>query len=143
MLLPKLEILSARKLNDPEAAAKRDVAKRPGTMAMNAAKRWTPPSERSSVMEQAIFTRFQCLRGEHQVTKFHHMVRASALVLLGVAGGPAQAADDPVTIGLVIPLSPPGEPTGGQLIRRGGELAVEYVNGPMGGVMGGRKVRLS
>jgi len=42
----------------------------------------------------------------------------------------AQAAD-PVVVGLIIPLSPPGDPTGGQLIRRGAELAVEYVNGEM------------
>jgi branched-chain amino acid transport system substrate-binding protein len=48
-----------------------------------------------------------------------------------------------VVIGLEIPLSPPGDPTGGQLIRRGAELAVEYINGPMGGVLGGRKVALA
>jgi branched-chain amino acid transport system substrate-binding protein len=54
----------------------------------------------------------------------------------------AQAAD-PVVVGLIIPLSPPGDPTGGQLIRRGAELAVEYVNGEMKGVLGGRQLQLS
>jgi branched-chain amino acid transport system substrate-binding protein len=53
------------------------------------------------------------------------------------------AADPPIVIGLVVPLSPPGDPTAGQLIRRGAELAVEHINGAMGGVIGGRKVALS
>lgn len=56
------------------------------------------------------------------------------------AAMPARAAD-PVTVGLLVPLSPPGDPTAGQLIRRGAELAVEYYNGK-GGVMG-RPLRLS
>jgi branched-chain amino acid transport system substrate-binding protein len=51
-------------------------------------------------------------------------------------------AQEPVTIGLVIPLSPPGDPTAGQLIRRGAELAVDYYNSK-GGVLGGRKLQLS
>jgi branched-chain amino acid transport system substrate-binding protein len=55
--------------------------------------------------------------------------------------GDAVAAD-PVIVGLEVPLSPPGDPLGGQLIRRGAELAVEYVNGK-GGVLGGRKLELS
>jgi branched-chain amino acid transport system substrate-binding protein len=42
---------------------------------------------------------------------------------------------------LLIPLSPPGDPTAGQLIRRGAELAVEYYN-QKGGV-NGRPLRLS
>jgi branched-chain amino acid transport system substrate-binding protein len=70
--------------------------------------------------------------------------RAAAAALLLAAGlmaGAAQA-QEPVTIGLIIPLSPPGDPTAGQLIRRGAELAVEYYNGK-GGVLGGRKLQLS
>ncbi|HYM32297.1 MAG TPA: ABC transporter substrate-binding protein [Candidatus Cybelea sp.] len=67
---------------------------------------------------------------------------ATALVALPLAN-PARAADQPIVIGLEVPLSPPGDPVAGQLIRRGGELAVEYINGPMGGVMGGKKVALS
>jgi branched-chain amino acid transport system substrate-binding protein len=61
-------------------------------------------------------------------------------LLLGL-GGTARAAE-PVVIGLEIPLSPPGDPTGGQLIRRGAELAVDYVNTVMKGVLGGRQVKL-
>ena len=66
---------------------------------------------------------------------------AALLALLGLSAGPA-AAQEPVTIGLIIPLSPPGDPTAGQLIRRGAELAIDYYNGK-GGVLGGRKLQLS
>ena len=55
------------------------------------------------------------------------------------SGLPAQAQD--VGIGLVVPLSPPGDPVGGQLIRRGAELGIETVNAA-GGVLGGRKLKL-
>ncbi len=61
----------------------------------------------------------------------------------GFAGGVGHAADQPVVIGLEIPLSPPGDPVGGQLIRRGAELAVEYVNKEMKGVDGGKQIALS
>ena len=67
---------------------------------------------------------------------------AGAVLALFTATAVARAAD-PVVIGLEIPLSPPGDPTGGQLIRRGAELAVEYINGPMGGVLGDRKAALA
>src|SRR5262249_13945442 len=67
---------------------------------------------------------------------------AGAIVALLAMGTPLNAAD-PVVIGLEIPLSPPGDPTAGQLIRRGGELAIEYINGPMGGVLGDRKAALA
>src|SRR5881227_389542 len=71
---------------------------------------------------------------------------AGALCVLAAAAlpfGAPQAADPPLVVGLVIPLSPPGDPTAGQLIRRGAELAIEHINGAMGGVIGGRKVALS
>src|SRR6266542_3353515 len=71
---------------------------------------------------------------------------AALFILLLVAGlpiGALKAADPPVVVGLVVPLSPPGDPTAGQLIRRGAELAVDHINGPMGGVIDGRKVALS
>jgi branched-chain amino acid transport system substrate-binding protein len=64
-----------------------------------------------------------------------------AIALTLGLGGIAQAAE-PVVIGLEIPLSPPGDPAGGQLIRRGAELAVDYVNTQMKGVLGGRQVKL-
>ncbi len=68
---------------------------------------------------------------------------AAGLALAAGLAGAAMAAGEPVTIGLVIPLSPPGDPASGQLIRRGAELAVEYINTVMGGVLGGRKVELA
>src|SRR5436309_12418771 len=71
---------------------------------------------------------------------------AALFILLLAAGlpiGALKAADPPVVIGLVVPLSPPGDPTAGQLIRRGAELAIDHVNGAMSGVMDGRKVALS
>jgi branched-chain amino acid transport system substrate-binding protein len=68
---------------------------------------------------------------------------AGAAIALLAAATVAEAAD-PVVIGLEIPLSPPGDPISGQLIRRGGELAIEYINGPMGGgVLADRKAALS
>lgn len=65
-----------------------------------------------------------------------------AIIALLAAATVAEAAD-PVVIGLEVPLSPPGDPTGGQLIRRGGELAIEYINGSMGGVLADRKAALA
>lgn len=50
---------------------------------------------------------------------------------VGAAAKPASGA--PVRIGVLTPLSPPGDATAGQLIIRGAELAVEYVNNRMGG----------
>src|SRR6266705_986349 len=79
---------------------------------------------------------------EGTVAAMHHTARVGALlVAVGLLAGIGRSADE-VTIGLVIPLSPPGDPTAGQLIRRGGELAVEYYNGK-GGILGGRKLKLS
>lgn len=68
-------------------------------------------------------------------------LRAIALVV--AAAAPSVAADPPVVIGLEIPLSPPGDPSAGQLIRRGAEMAVEYVNTEMKGVLGGRKLAIA
>jgi branched-chain amino acid transport system substrate-binding protein len=72
------------------------------------------------------------------------MSGAAALAVVACMGaaGPVSAAGDEVMIGLEIPLSPPGDPTAGQLIRRGADLAVEYVNSH-GGVLGGRKIALA
>ena len=73
------------------------------------------------------------------------MIRAVATAMLVVLAGwsPGAWADEPVKIGLEIPLSPPGDPAAGQLIRRGAELAVEYVNTVGGGILGGRKIELA
>src|SRR5438477_800847 len=79
------------------------------------------------------------VRGETAMTMLRLIVGALALLFAGTAVNAA----DPVVIGLEIPLSPPGDPTAGQLIRRGAELAVEYINGTMGGVLDGRKAELA
>jgi branched-chain amino acid transport system substrate-binding protein len=71
------------------------------------------------------------------------MLRIATAALALLAAATVAHAADPVVIGLEIPLSPPGDPTAGQLIRRGGELAIEYINGPMGGVLGDRKAALA
>lgn len=60
---------------------------------------------------------------------------AASVVALGTA---AQAQD--IGIGLIVPLSAPGDATGGQLIRRGAELGIEMVNA-QGGVLG-KKLKL-
>jgi branched-chain amino acid transport system substrate-binding protein len=65
----------------------------------------------------------------------HGILLAAALV---VASWAAQAQD--IGIGLIIPLSAPGDATGGQLIRRGAEIGVEMINA-QGGVLG-KKVQL-
>jgi branched-chain amino acid transport system substrate-binding protein len=51
------------------------------------------------------------------------------------------AAQEQMTFGLITPLSPPGETLLGQLIKRGSEIGVDYLN-EKGGVLG-RKVVLS
>ncbi|HTZ77605.1 MAG TPA: ABC transporter substrate-binding protein [Stellaceae bacterium] len=71
-----------------------------------------------------------------QTMKKMVLAAVSAAVLALAAPGALRAADDTVKIGLEIPLSPPGDPAAGQLIRRGGELAIEYINTVMGGING-------
>lgn len=60
---------------------------------------------------------------------------AAALV---AAAWSAQAQD--IGVGLIVPLSAPGDATGGQLIRRGAEIGVETINA-QGGVLG-KKLQL-
>lgn len=50
-------------------------------------------------------------------------------------------AQDPIVFGVITPLSPPGETSLGQQVKRGSEIAAEYLN-EKGGVLG-RKVVLS
>jgi branched-chain amino acid transport system substrate-binding protein len=57
------------------------------------------------------------------------------------SGGSATAAE-PVKIGVITPLSPPGDPQAGQLIVRGAKFGVQYVNEVMKGVLGGRPIEL-
>jgi branched-chain amino acid transport system substrate-binding protein len=67
------------------------------------------------------------------------------VVMLGVlAGGlagsgtPGWSAPAPITLGVLTPLSPPGDASAGQLIVRGAELGIQYINTVMGGLFGGR-----
>jgi branched-chain amino acid transport system substrate-binding protein len=48
-----------------------------------------------------------------------------------------------VVVGILTPLSPPGDVAAGQLIQRGAELAAQYVNEEMGGVLDGRPLELA
>ena len=65
---------------------------------------------------------------------------AASATLVCVAGQTAMA-QDPVVLGVIAPLSPPGETALGQLVKRGAELGAEYLN-EKGGILG-RKVVLS
>src|SRR2546421_2212865 len=53
----------------------------------------------------------------------------------------ASFAQDPIVFGVITPLSPPGETGLGQLVKRGSEIAVDYLN-ENGGLLG-RKVAIS
>jgi len=71
------------------------------------------------------------------------LVFLMALVVLLWGGGLSSAlAKDPVKLGLLSPFSPPGDPAAGKRMRWGAELAIEYINNEMGGVLGGRPVEL-
>ena len=66
----------------------------------------------------------------------------SCLAALVVAALTAPAlAQGPVKIGVLTPLSPPGDPSAGQFIVRGARMGAEEVNA-RGGVLGGRKIDL-
>jgi branched-chain amino acid transport system substrate-binding protein len=73
------------------------------------------------------------------------MLKALAVVLLVIvmASGPAAPAfaQAPIKIGVLTPLSPPGDATAGQFIVRGAKMAAEEING-QGGLLGGRKIEL-
>jgi branched-chain amino acid transport system substrate-binding protein len=64
------------------------------------------------------------------------------VVALAVGGFAAPAlAQQPIKIGVLTPLSPPGDAGAGQLIVRGAKMGAEDVNA-RGGVLGGRKIEL-
>ena len=60
---------------------------------------------------------------------------ALAVLMWGLAPSSSSAAG-PVKIGLLAPFSPPGDPAAGKRMRWGAELAIEYINKEMGGVLG-------
>jgi branched-chain amino acid transport system substrate-binding protein len=66
---------------------------------------------------------------------------ALVVVLWGIAPT-AAVAKDSVKLGLLSPFSPPGDPAAGKRMRWGAELAIEYINNEMGGVLDGRPVEL-
>src|SRR5262245_65014467 len=64
------------------------------------------------------------------------------LLVLVMASAPAAPAfAQQVKIGVLTPLSPPGDASAGQFIVRGAKMAADEINGK-GGVLGGRKVEL-
>src|SRR5580704_17776025 len=99
--------------------------------------RWNPPGRLLQYLAKCAFCQE---KGRSSMTS---MLRIAGAVIALLAAATFVRASDPVVIGLEIPLSPPGDPTAGQLIRRGGELAIEYINGPMGGVLPDRKAALA
>jgi branched-chain amino acid transport system substrate-binding protein len=66
---------------------------------------------------------------------------AAALTLPAPVALAQAASQEPIVFGVITPLSPPGETSLGQQVKRGSEIAVEYLN-HKGGVLG-RKVVLS
>jgi len=63
----------------------------------------------------------------------------TVLVAAGLAG--SAWAQKPLKIGVLTPLSPPGDAIAGQFIVRGAKMAAEDLNA-RGGVLGGRKIEL-
>jgi branched-chain amino acid transport system substrate-binding protein len=69
-------------------------------------------------------------------------IRVVLLATLLVVGLTVPAlAQKPVKIGVLTPLSPPGDASAGQFIVRGAKMGVEDVNA-RGGILGGRKIEL-
>jgi branched-chain amino acid transport system substrate-binding protein len=62
-----------------------------------------------------------------------------ALLTLALLAAPA-LAQKPVKIGVLTPLSPPGDASAGQFIVRGAKMAADDVNAK--GILGGRKIEL-
>jgi branched-chain amino acid transport system substrate-binding protein len=52
-----------------------------------------------------------------------------------------EAGPNPIRVGVLTPLTPPGDPTAGELISRGARIGAEHVR-EHGGVLGGRNVEL-
>ncbi len=69
-------------------------------------------------------------------------LRAFSLAAIAAAALATPAfAQAPVKIGVLTPLSPPGDATAGQFIVRGAKMAADEINGH-GGVLGGRKIEI-
>ncbi len=69
-------------------------------------------------------------------------LRSALVALIVVTGLVSPAfAQGIVKIGVLTPLSPPGDAAAGQFIVRGAKMAAEEINGK-GGIVGGRKIEL-
>ena len=66
------------------------------------------------------------------------VVGGTLIAALATGGAVGWTAPAPVTLGVLTPLSPPGDPAAGQLIERGAELGIQYINTVMGGLFGGK-----
>src|SRR4030042_4891173 len=67
-----------------------------------------------------------------------------ALIMGSMVSSMAQAqSKEPVKIGCLTPLSPPGDQASGKRIQWGAELGIKYGNEVMGGILGGRPVQLA
>jgi len=68
-----------------------------------------------------------------------------SFIFMMYANGPTIAGASgkkPVKIGLLTPLSLPGDPASGKRHQWGAEVGIQFVNEEMGGVLGGRPVEL-
>jgi branched-chain amino acid transport system substrate-binding protein len=68
------------------------------------------------------------------------MRKRGILLAMALSVASVTAAAQDIGVGLIVPLSAPGDATGGQLIRRGAEIGIEMVNA-QGGVLG-KKMQL-
>lgn len=84
-------------------------------------------------------------REEGTFSGMHRLVRwmLLAVPIAALAGFPAPLAQaQNLRIGVLTPLSPPGDAAAGALIVRGARLGEEYVNTVMHGVRGGKKIEV-
>ena len=69
-------------------------------------------------------------------------LRSFLLAVLATAALALPAfAQGPIKIGVLTPLSPPGDAAAGQFIVRGAKMAADEINGG-GGILGGRKIEV-
>jgi branched-chain amino acid transport system substrate-binding protein len=69
------------------------------------------------------------------------LLYAIAWAIVTTVLSPAAYSQTPVKLGVLTPLSPPGDATAGQMFLRGARIATDEVNAG-GGILGGRKLEL-
>ena len=77
------------------------------------------------------------MKGRFRFPRF--VASLAGFALLGAILAAPAVAQKPVKLGVLTPLSPPGDAAAGQFIVRGAKMAMEDVNA-RGGVLGGRKI---